>query len=222
MGSGGGFFGGGMNLLSGLFQGLMQWLTGEGEEEDRSRPQQPSQPTAEPPVGAIVGNPQIVDAGDTTTISWSTVGTDVSSSTCAVVTADFAVFARGGQNGSISSGVLSESTRFGLVCNVKGAQDKLLNETLIRVRGDDTDPPRIFTDEQISASQASASNPVRPTSQGSNSGGSGSDTGASGSPAPEDVRTCDPEQSMDSFIRCLCEAEPNPKGCSVPPGGLRQ
>jgi rare lipoprotein A len=221
MGSGGGFFGGGMNLLSGLFQGFMQWLTGEGEEEDRSGPQQPATATPEPPVGAIVGNPQIVDAGDTTTISWSTVGTDVSSSTCAVVTADFAVFARGGQNGSISSGVLSESTRFGLVCNVKGAQDKLLNETLIRVRGDDTDPPRIFTDEQIAASQASSGNPIRPT-QGSNAQTGSNSAGASGSPAPEDVRTCDPEQPMDSFIRCLCEAEPNPRGCSVPPGGLRQ
>lgn len=220
-GGGGGFFGGGMNMLSGLFQGLMQWFTGGDEEEgDQSRPQQPSQPASEPPVGAIVGNPQVIDDGDTTTLSWSTVGTDVSSSTCAIVTSDFAVFARGGQNGSINSGALSESTRFGLVCNVKGAQDKLLNETLIRVRGDDTDPPRIFTDEQIAASQASQSNPVRPTSQNS-SAQQGSNDGSSNNPTPQDVRTCDPEQAMDSFIKCLCEAEPNPRGCSVPPGGTR-
>lgn len=219
-GSGGGFFGGGMNMLSGLFQGLMQWFSGGEEEDTQSQPQQPSQPTPEPPVGAIVGNPQIVNAGDATTLSWSTVGTDVSSSTCAVVTADFAVFTRGSQNGSISSGALSESTRFGLVCNVKGAQDKLLNETLIRVRGDDTDPPRIFTDEQIAESQASQSNPVRPTSQNSSTQ-QGSNDGSSNNPTPQDVRTCDPEQAMDSFIKCLCEAEPNPRGCSVPPGGTR-
>lgn len=220
-GSGSGFFGGGMNLLSGLLQGLAQWFSG-GADDEESQPQQPTPAAPEPPVGAIVGNPQILDAGEATTLSWSTVGTDVSSSTCAIVTADFAVFARGGQNGSISSGALSESTRFGLVCNVKDAQDKLLNETLIRVRGDDTDPPRIFTDEQIAASQASAANPVRPTTQGSNTpSGSSSGGGSSGSPAPQDVRTCDPEQPMDSFIRCLCEAEPNPRGCSIPPGGTR-
>lgn len=218
---GGGFFGGGMNLLSGLFQGIMQWFG--GGEEEKSQPQQPTTPARqEPPVGAIVGNPQVVNAGDTTTLSWSTVGTDTSSSTCAIVTADFSVFARGGQNGSLSSGALSESTRFGLVCNVKGAQDKLLNETLIRVRGDESDPPRIFSEEQIAASQASSANPVRPTAQGSGSGGQGgSNDGSSGSPTPQDVRTCDPEQAMDSFIKCLCEAEPNPRGCNVPPGGTR-
>ena len=206
-----------MNLFKGLLDGLMKYFSGGEEEEKPAPPQQPSVPT-QPPVGAIVGNPSTIDSGATTTLSWSSVNTDVGSSTCAVVTADFNVYSRGGQNGSISSPTLTESTRFGLVCNVNSAKDKLLNETLIRVRGDDTDPPRIFSDEQIAASQTLGGNSaVSPSSTYA----PGND-GVSGSPTPEDVRTCDPEQPMDSFIRCLCEAEPNPNGCTIPPGGLRQ
>jgi hypothetical protein len=206
-----------MSLFKGLFDSIMKYFGGEKEAEKDPAQQQPQQPSL-PPVGAIVGNPSTIDSGATTTLSWSSVNTDVGSSTCAVITADFNVYARGGQNGSISSPTLTESTRFGLVCNVSNAKDKLLNETLIRVRGDDTDPPRIFSDEQIAASQASSANPAgSPT--GTNAPGN---DGLSGSPTPEDVRTCDPEQPMDSFIRCLCEAEPNPNGCTIPPGGLRQ
>jgi hypothetical protein len=210
-----------MSLLSGLLQGLAGWFTGEEEPETPQQPQQPTQPSQSPQqiVGAIVGNPSTVNDGDTTTLSWSTVGTDVSSSTCAVITADFSVIGRGGQNGNMTSPALMESTRFGLVCNVSSAKDKLLNETLIRVRGDDTDPPRIFSDEQIAESQVSSQNAF---SSSNASGGTGAASGGqSGNPTPEDVRTCDPEQPMDSFIRCLCEAEPNPNGCAVPPGGLR-
>jgi hypothetical protein len=211
-----------MSLLSGLWQNLLGFFGGGEEEESQpNQPQQPAQPK-EPPVGAIVGNPSTINDGDTTTLSWSSVGTDVGSSTCSVITADFSVIGRGGQNGNMASPALMESTRFGLVCNVRNATDKLLSETLVRVRGDDTDPERIFSEEQIAASQASSANP--PALQSTNSDStniSGTNTGQSGNATPEDVRTCDPEQSMDSFIRCLCEAEPNPNGCTIPPGGLR-
>ena len=35
--------------------------------------------------------------------------------------------------------------------------------------------------------------------------------------APINVRTCDPEQDINAFIRCLCEVEPNPNGCLLVP-----
>lgn len=216
----GGFLGGGMSLLGGLFQSLAGLFT--GDDPDASVPQTPSAPppTPQAPVGTIVGNPSLIDIGTTTKLSWSSVGTDVSSSTCAVITADFKVYARGGQNGTTNSPTLTESTRFGIVCNVSNAKDKLLNETLVRVRGDDTDPPRIFGPEQVNAILNSGSGAGSSSESGS-AGGSGSG-GQSGNPTPEDVRTCDPEQSMEGFIRCLCEAEPNPNGCTIPPGGLRE
>ena len=220
----GGFSRGGLSLLQGLFQGLFSFF-GQNEEENSSQtpsqpePQSPSQPTTI--VGTIVANPPLIDAGATTTLSWSSVGTDVSSSTCAVITADFAVFHRGGQSGSIGSPTLSESTRFGLVCNTKSATGKLLHETLVRVRGDDTDPERIFTPEEIAASQTSSANGGGTPGSSAGSGGSGgSGGGQSGNPAPKDVRTCEPEQPINSFIRCLCEVEPDPAGCIVPAGGL--
>ena len=177
----------------------------------------------EAPVGTIVANPSLIDAGTTTRLSWSSVGTDAGSTTCAVINADFSVFARGGQNGTISSPTLTESTRFGVVCNVSQGREKLLNETLVRVRGDETDPPRIFGAEQVNAIVSSATSGTNATAgTGATSGtGASSGGGQSGNATPEDVRTCEPEQPIDSFIRCLCEAEPNPAGCSVPAGGLR-
>lgn len=219
---GGGFLSGGMSLLGGLWQGLVGWFTGGEEEPETPQPRQPTQSTQPPQqiVGAIVGNPSLIDSGTTTRLSWSSVGTDAGNSTCAVITVDFAVYQRGKQNGTITSPILTESTRFGLICDVNNAKDKLLNETLVRVRGDDTDPPRIFSPEQIAESQ-NVNSASAGTSAGSGTGAGVSTGGQSGNPTPEDVRTCDPEQSMDSFIRCLCEAEPNPNGCTIPPGGLR-
>ncbi len=219
----GGFSRGGMSVLQGLLQGLFAFFDfGGGGEEEPPRPPTEPQSTPQPVVivGAIVANPSFITSGSTTTLSWSSVGTDVGSSTCAVISADFKVFHRGPQNGSISSPTITESTRFGLVCNTKNTTDKLLHETLVRVRGDDSDPERIFTPEEIARSQ---STPVGTGGSGSGSGngGGGGSSGQSGNPTPEDVRTCEPEQPINSFIQCLCEAEPNPAGCAVPPGGLR-
>lgn len=209
-----------MSLLQGLMQGLFAFFGQGGEEETTPKTQQPEPaPQSTVIVGAIVANPPLIEPG-VTTLSWSSVGTDVSSSTCAVITADFAVFHRGGQQGSISSPTLSESTRFGLVCNTKGATDKLLHETLVRVRGDASDPERIFTPEEIAGSQTPATGAGTAGSSGGGIGAGGSSGGQSGNATPQDVRTCDPEQPINSFIRCLCEEEPNPAGCGVPPGGL--
>lgn len=220
----GGFLQGGTSLLGSLFQSLVGFFGGGSEEEDNA-PQTPSVPPQIPeaPVGTIVANPSLIDAGTTTRLSWSSVGTDAGSTTCAVINADFSVFARGGQNGTISSPTLTESTRFGVVCNVSQGKEKLLNETLVRVRGDETDPPRIFGAEQVNAIVNSATSGTNATAgTGATSGtGASSGGGQSGNATPEDVRTCEPEQPIDSFIRCLCEAEPNPAGCSVPAGGLR-
>ncbi len=218
-----GFTRGGMSLLQGLLTSLLSYFMQDSgsasTSQSESQPPIQVQPTSQPVVGTIVANPSFINPGSTTTISWSSVGTDVSSSTCAVITADFVVYHRGGQDGSISSPALTKSTRFGLVCNIRNATDKLLHETLVRVRGDDSDPERIFTPEEIAASQ---STPATTGSGGSGGGSGGTNNGGqSGNPTPRDVRTCDPEQSMDSFIRCLCVAEPNPAGCTIPPGGLR-
>lgn len=220
-----GFMQGGMSLLQGILGGLFAYFAQDANDNAQTEsPSIPPQPQTPPQqiVGTIVANPSLIDSGESTTLSWSSVGTDVGSSTCAVITADFATIHRGGQNGSISSPALTESTRFGLVCNKNQAKGKLLHETLVRVRGDESDPPRIFTPEEIAASQSAHAGT---SSGGAVSGGSGAtgggSSGQSGNPAPQDVRTCDPEQSMDSFIRCLCEAEPNPAGCTIPSGGLR-
>ncbi len=127
----------------------------------------------------------------------------------------------------IVSPTLTESTRFGLVCNVKRGAEKLLNETLVRVRGDDTDPPPIFGDNLgDGVTIGSHSNTNSGTTGTGSTGGTGTNTGGTGqtnNPAPDDIRTCepDPAQDIDTYIACLCWAEPNPAGCTIPPGGLQ-
>ena len=230
--SGGGFLAGGMSLLNSLLQGFLAWWNGQPVESETPRPAQPSQPTTPPPKieGTIVASLSIVDRGETTQLAWSSVGTDSGPLACAVIDDDYAVIKRAGQSGTTTSPVLYESTRFGLVCNVHEASDKLLSETLVRVHGDSTDPPPIFSTASSTASgQAGGSsntggqgNAGGPSGGGSSGGPStgGGGGGQSGNPTPEDIRTCDPDQPIDSFIRCLCEAEPNPAGCTIPPGGL--
>ena len=224
-GSGGGFLQGGLSLLGSLFQSFKDFFSGGSQDGQGQTAQQPTQPSQPVPsvsvqiVGTIVGNPSTVNAGEKSLLSWSSVGTDGGNAACAVINAQFQVIKRGGQDGTEWSPSLTESTRFGLVCDVHQASEKLLNETLVRVRGDDTDP--IFSDQISAQGTVTGSGSSAPSSGASGSSGGGtSNGGQSGNPTPDDVRTCDPDQSMDSFIICLCEAEPNPAGCTIPPGGL--
>ncbi len=159
---------------------------------------------------SITANPSTIDSGESTKLSWSSIGT----LGCAVVDSELKTIARDGQNGDIFSLALERSTRFGVICDIENGNDKFINETLVRVRGDESEPVRIFSQT------GKASNAAPVSSSGSTAQNGGTSGGASSAPTPVDVRTCDPDQSMDSFIKCLCEAEPNPNGCSIPPGGI--
>lgn len=202
----GGFVQGSISLLSSLLNSIASFFSGgEAAAPSQSSATTPPQIIAS---ASIAANPSMIDDGKTTELSWSSVGT----LSCAIVDSGLNVIKQNGPNGTIVSPALMMSTRFGVICDIENGNDKFINETLVRVNGDESEPARIFA--QIG--KASSAAPV--PSSGSN-GQNGGTSGTSAAEAPVDVRTCDPDQSMDSFIKCLCEAEPNPNGCTIPPGG---
>ena len=203
-----GFIQGGINILGALIQGVVGLFT--DKENDSVRTTQPTE-TATPPASAtITANPSTVPVGGSAVLSWSSVGT----LGCAVVDAKLSTLARGGGVGTLASPSATASTRFGIICDIEGGKDKFINETLVWVEGDESEPERLFAQ----SGRASRAAPVgEPGSTGS---GAPSGEGQTANSQPIDVRTCDPEQDINSFIRCLCEAEPNPAGCAVPPGGM--
>lgn len=223
--SGGGFVQGGLNFLSALWQGLLSLFgggsdRGAGSSSSPQPPQRPPPQPSTPPSAAITANPSLLDAGESTQLSWSSVG----SPKCAIVDALLNVIASG-TSGTASSPTLYGSSRFGIICDIAGGNDKFVNETLVRVDGDTSDPPLLFS-QSGPVSQAAPVGTNSGTSGGTSVGASGDSGGTASGDAssslsqPIDVRTCDPEQPIDSFIRCLCEAEPNPAGCTIPPGGI--
>lgn len=159
----------------------------------------------------------MINDGDTSVLAWSSVR----ASKCVLVDAVLSVIAEGVQGTAVSP-ALSVSTRYGVICDIEDGTDKFVNETIVRVRGDKTDPPPIFSHSGpvSSAAGAGASAAVSGGVSGSTNAAGSTSTGAA-SAAPLDVRTCEPNQPIDSFIRCLCEAEPNSAGCIIPPGGLQ-
>lgn len=275
LGGGGGLggLGGGGSLLSGLLAALADYFNTAAPEETPLETAAPGplpsplpKPTItktpiqlNPVVSVIVANPSLIENGTSTRLTWSSIGTEVGSTTCAIISENFEILTQGGRNGTLYSPVLFESTRFGLVCNIPkrvftstgipiqlaaagaasildtAVHGKIINEILVRVRGDDTDPPPIFSDEilrtlpygvVVGGGTGSGARPSQTDgTTGSASGsfvraqGGESSSGASGS-TPNDVRVCDPEQPIRAFIRCLCEVEPNPAGCTIPVGGL--
>lgn len=198
----------GVNLLSAFVQGVVGFFIGrDTDSNDSARAAQPSQPAEPSASAAITANPPTVPEGGNTVLSWSSVGT----LGCAVVDSELSTLVRGGGVGTFTSPSITTSTRFGIICDIEGGRDKFINETLVRVEGDESEPERLFAQ----TGRASRAAPV------SDSGSTGSSTsggeGQTTNPQPIDVRTCDPEQDINSFIRCLCEAEPNPNGCLLVP-----
>jgi outer membrane biosynthesis protein TonB len=200
------FLQGGLGILSALLGTVLNFFNDDGTS---SQPSQPSQPVQSNAAASIAANPSTINDGDTTRLSWTSVGT----LSCVVVDSTLNVIKRGGTAGDLTSAALSESTRFGVICDIEAGKDKFVNETLVRVTGDESEPKRLFAQ----SGRASTAAPASGSSSGGTSDGS-TGSGASGQnppPQPVDVRTCDPEQSLESFTRCLCEAEPNPNGCSL-------
>lgn len=204
----GGFLQSGINLVSLMLQGLADFFT--GSSGSTAQPALPLQPAPVTPAGSITANPPQINSSEQSKLSWSSVGTQG----CAVIDGSFDVLVRGGTTGDLISPSLTASARFGLVCDIKGGKDKFVNETLVRVKGDATDPSALFPYSGSVSDAVAQGNVNAPTSTGVSAS-----TGSASS-QPNDVRTCDPEQSIDSFIRCLCEAEPNSNGCAIPPGGV--
>lgn len=199
------FLQGSISLLSALLGTVLNFFN--GDDQSSSAPTQPSQPAQPNAAASITANPSYVDDGDTAELSWTSVGT----LSCVVVDSALNIIMRGGKEGDLVSPALSVSTRFGVICDIEEGKDKFVNETLVRVNDDTSEPERLFAQSGRVSQAASVSGNG---TGGADVGGSG---GSSASPQPIDVRTCDPEQSMDTFIRCLCEAEPNPNGCSLVP-----
>jgi len=195
------FLQGGLGILSALLGTVLNFFN---DDDSNSAPTTPEpKPTQSAAAASITANPSSIDDGDTSELSWTSVGT----LSCVVVDSTLNVIKRGGKDGELTTPALNSSTRFGVICDIESGKDKFVNETLVRVNGDENEPKRLFAQ----SGRVSTAAPVQ--------GGSGAEAGASGgsssNPNPIDVRTCNPEQSMDTFIKCLCEAEPNPNGCSL-------
>ncbi len=196
-----GFIQGGMQIMGTLIKALASFFTPPGANSANPSPAKVEPRTT--PVATITANPIEIASGKTTQLSWSSVGAQ----SCAVVDALSRVIARGA-NGKVQSPLISETTRFAVICDIERGEDKFINEVLVRVEGSASTTPPLF------------SNSGRASSAVSSSGTGGTSASGESSVAPIDVRTCDPEQSIDAFIACLCEAEPNPAGCSVSPRGM--
>lgn len=195
-------------ILSTVLQSVMQALVRNLQSENVEPPAGASAPPA-PVVGSasIRGDPARVERGQRTNLIWSSENTQG----CAVINDRFEVLMRGLGSGEVMSPRLATSTRFGVICNITDAKDKFMDETLVRVIGDDTNPPRIFP------KVGKASNLSSSPSLSNTSGTAGFSGGTTANPAPQDVRTCDPELPIHDYIVCLCVAEPNPAGCSLVP-----
>lgn len=205
------FLQGGLGILSALLGTVINFFD---DGDDTASPQpapQPEPSDTQPAAASITANPADVDDGDTTLLSWTSVGT----LSCVVVDSSLSVIRRGGVRGDLTSPALNASTRFGVICDIEEGKDKFINEVLVRVNGDDSEPERLFAQSGRASTAAPASDSSSSGGTSSGSTGSGANGGQTQSPQPVDVRTCDPQQSLESFTRCLCEAEPNPNGCSL-------
>lgn len=187
----------GMSLLSALMQSLSSLFSNDSNSSSSNPNQTPPVPT---PSAALVANPPVIDAGERTRLSWTSVG----ALSCVVVDTELRIIAGDAMSGDVQSPVLEKSTRFGVICDIAGGKDKFVNETLVRVRDDASDPKALFA-QQGRISQSAAVN--RPAVNAMTTQDLDEQT-------PLDVRTCEPNQPMESFIRCLCAAEPNPNGCT--------
>lgn len=197
-GASGGMMRAGISLLSAFIQNLSSLFS---NDSGSNKPNQVAQPLT--PSAAIVTNPSLIDLGETTKLSWTSIG----ALSCIVVDTELRIIAGDATNGDVESPVLEKSTRFGVICDIAGGRDKFVNETLVRVRGDESDPKPLFAQQgRISQSAAVNLPAVNATT-----------AQALDEQTPLDVRTCEPNQPMESFIRCLCDAEPNPNGCSLVP-----
>lgn len=192
------FMQGGMNLLSALISGVANLFNRGSTSANPGPAALPAENVTA--VASITANPIEVSSGASTRLAWASVGAN----SCAIVDSLLNVIARGA-SGATSSPSLQETTRFGIICDVSGGSDKFLNEVLVRVTGSASTTAPLF------------SNSGRASTASAGSVGSSGGSSASPSAAPIDVRTCDPEQSIDTFIKCLCEAEPNPNGCLLVP-----
>lgn len=193
---------GGISLLGALINGISNFFRGNDEPVAPVQPAQPAQPITA--AASITVNPSTIDDGDTTKLSWTSVGT----LSCVVVDSTLNVIKRGGTDGDLVTPALSTSTRFGVICDIEGGKDKFINETLVRVGSDTNEPTKLFA-------QTGRASSASPASGGSNGASVTGGTQGGLTSNPVDVRTCDPEQSIDSFVKCLCEAEPNPNGCAL-------
>lgn len=227
-GSGSGFD---LGAFSSIFSQLMKYFTQSAQEKEKEEAEKRAAAEREARerklVAALIADPKVVEKNATTTLLWSSSGISAGAQVCSIIDAEFKTLRRGNKSGQMSSPKIASSTRFGVICHTGGT--KALGETLVRVKGDTTVPPRLFSvhsasnysidDGEVSGSTGGSTSGGAGVS-GGGAGGGGASGGESGNPAPEDIRTCDPELPMDEFIHCLCTVEPNPKGCAIPPGGL--
>ncbi|MFZ2555555.1 MAG: hypothetical protein WAZ27_00150 [Minisyncoccia bacterium] len=190
-----GFLRAGLSLLSAFMQNFSNLFLNDSSSNNPSPAPLPT------PSAAIVANPPTIDAGNTTKLSWTSTG----ALSCVVVDTELRLIAGDGTNGDVNSPALQKSTRFGVICDIAGGKDKFVNETLVRVRGDESDPGALFAQQGRISQSVSVDLPTV----------SATTTQDLDMQPPLDVRTCEPDQSMDTFIRCLCDAEPNPNGCSL-------
>ena len=194
----------GMALLNGFIRGLSTLLSPAGGSSNATPAPTPSPVESTNAAAAITANPSVVAQDSTTQLSWSSTGTR----SCAIVDSLLNVIARG-TIGATTSPTISVTTRFGIICDIANGEDKFLNEVEVRVEGGASSTPPLFSNS------GRASTAVSSKVSGDAGGTQNPSLGA-----PIDVRTCNPEQDMNSFIRCLCESEPNPAGCAIPPGGV--
>lgn len=190
----------GIGFIRTLIQSLSTLFMSENSNNPASSALQSS--GAVVATATVTANPSLLSSGGVTKIAWSSIGAE----SCAIVDSTLNVISRG-VSGEITSAALFETTRFGVICNIQGGADKFLNEAEVLVEGSASTTPPLFSNS------GRASTAMRATG---NEVANGGDSGIK----PVDIRTCDPHQSMNSFIQCLCEAEPNPAGCTTPPGGL--
>lgn len=136
-----GFIQGGLSFLGSFLGGIASYLmAGSAQKPPAAPPLQPLSAAPSVASASIVASPALIDAGETARLSWSSVGIRY----CTLVDATLATFAPDRPDGTTASPALTSSARFGIICDIENSSDVFLNEVLVRVRGDATDPPPIF------------------------------------------------------------------------------